>query len=83
MTRLGAAPQSRGEPFVIEITLENGALAVAPSGQPKNTPFAAEIDRFFLRVAPVELLFTRDADGAVTEMIVVQGGQRSTAPKLP
>ena len=67
---------------VLEIALQNGALAGGPVGQPKVPLFAAEIDHFFLRVAPVEFLFARNADGNVTDMTVVQRGQRSNAPKV-
>ena len=44
--------------------------------------FAADIDHAFLRVAPVEVLFTRDDGDAVNGLTVVQGGQREHAPKI-
>jgi hypothetical protein len=40
------------------------------------------MDHFFLRVAPVEVLFTRDDGGAVNGLTVVQRGQRTNATKV-
>ncbi|HUF73815.1 MAG TPA: serine hydrolase [Gammaproteobacteria bacterium] len=70
------------EATTVVIALENGALLAGPAGQPLSPLFAMEVDHFFLRVAPVEVLFTRDADGAVTSLTVLQGGQGQEAPKV-
>jgi CubicO group peptidase (beta-lactamase class C family) len=71
------------EQVTLGITLEDDALMAAPAGQPSAQLFAVERDHFFLRVAPVEVLFTRDGDGEVVSLTVVQGGQRTEAPRLP
>jgi hypothetical protein len=66
----------------LAIRLENGALLAGPAGQPPAPLFAVAKDHFFLRVAPVEVFFTRDDDGDVTGLTVVQGTQRTNATKL-
>ena len=71
------------EQVTLAITLEDDTLMAAPTGQPSAQLFAVESDHFFLRVAPVEVLFTRDGDGEVVSLTVVQGGQRTEAPRLP
>src|SRR5690606_4207428 len=45
----------------IEVTLVNGMLLAGPPGQPPAQLFATAMDHFFLRVAPVQILFERDA----------------------
>ena len=71
------------EQVTLAITREDDTLMAAPTGQPSAQLFAVERDHFFLRVAPVEVLFTRDGDGEVVSLTVVQGGQRTEAPRLP
>jgi CubicO group peptidase (beta-lactamase class C family) len=66
----------------LSITLENGALRWHHSLFGSAPLFATDIDHFFLRVAPVEVLFTRDGAGAVNGLTEVQGGQRQIAPKV-
>jgi len=69
------------EQVTLSITLENGALRWHHSLFGSAPLFAADIDHFFLRVAPVEVLFTRDA-GVVNRLTEVQGGQRQIARKV-
>jgi hypothetical protein len=68
---------------VIRITLTGGQLTLQPPGGAMLPLLAAEPDHLFLRVAPVELLFERNADGEVSGFTLVQGQQRSNVPKLP
>lgn len=70
------------EQITIAITLENGVLMGGPQGQPPAPLLAAEIDHFFLRVAPVEIFFERDGEGDVISLAIVQAGQRQSAPKV-
>jgi CubicO group peptidase (beta-lactamase class C family) len=67
----------------LTLELRNGVLVAVAEGQPPAELFAAEIDHFFLRVAPVEVLFERDDAGAVSGLFIVQNGRRQNAPKLP
>jgi hypothetical protein len=71
------------EQVTVSVRLENGALLAAPAGQPAAPIFAVEIDHFFLRVAPLEVIFNRDTEGGIGSLTIVQGGQRQNAPKLP
>jgi hypothetical protein len=66
----------------VAIRFENGALLAGPAGQPPAPLLAMAKDHFFLRVAPVEVLFTRDDAGLVNGLTVVQQGQRTHAAKL-
>jgi CubicO group peptidase (beta-lactamase class C family) len=66
----------------VAIKLENGVLVAGPAGQPPAPLFAVAKDHFFLRVAPVEVFFMRDAAEKVNGLTVVQQGQRTNGPKL-
>jgi CubicO group peptidase (beta-lactamase class C family) len=70
------------EQVTLSITLENGALRWHHSLFGPAPIFAADRDHLFLRVAPVEVLFTRDDAGDVNGLTQVQGGQRQHAPKV-
>jgi CubicO group peptidase (beta-lactamase class C family) len=68
---------------VLSITHENGTLGWHHSEFGSAPLFAADVDRLFLLVAPVEIVVTRDDSGSVIGITVVQGGQRAYAPKIP
>jgi hypothetical protein len=64
------------------ITLENGGLFVAPTGQGKYPMFAESETKFFLRVAGVRMTFTREELGLVTGLTLHQGGRDRRAVKV-
>jgi hypothetical protein len=66
----------------LTITLENGRLQVQPTGQSKAPLFAEKQDMFFLRVANVQIQFTRAPSGEVTGLILFQGGTQQAARKV-
>jgi CubicO group peptidase (beta-lactamase class C family) len=66
----------------ITITLENGRLQAQPTGQNKATLFAEAQDAFFLRVANIQLKFTRAPSGEVTGLVLEQGGTQQPARKM-
>jgi hypothetical protein len=66
----------------IVITLEDGRLHAQPSGQQKVPLFAETEDMFFARAVNAQVSFTRDASREVTALVLHQGGQQQTAPKL-
>jgi CubicO group peptidase (beta-lactamase class C family) len=68
--------------FVIEVTLEDGALHAQATGQPRFRLYAASPTRFFLRVVEAEVGFTEDAAGAVTGLVLYQGGREMPGRKL-
>jgi hypothetical protein len=66
----------------LTVTLDNGRLQVQPTGQSKAAMFAEAKDAFFLRVANVQLKFTRSPSGEVSGLILEQGGTQQTARKV-
>ena len=63
--------------FSITITMEGNALFGQATGQPKIPIFAETETQFFLTAVDAQLTFTKDATGAVTGLILHQGGQNS------
>ena len=61
--------------FSIVITREGNALFAQATGQPKLPIFAEAETEFFLRAADAQLTFTKDSSGAVTGLVLHQGGQ--------
>jgi CubicO group peptidase (beta-lactamase class C family) len=66
----------------LTITLENGRLQAQPTGQTKATLFAEAADMFFVRVANVQIRFTRSPSGEVTGLVLDQGGRQQTGRKV-
>jgi CubicO group peptidase (beta-lactamase class C family) len=65
--------------FSLVITLEDGHLAVEPTGQPKFSLFAASPTRYFLTVVDAELEFVKDDQGKVVSLVLHQGGHDQKA----
>lgn len=66
--------------FTITMRARDGKLMTQATGQDEFELFPEGKDRFFLKVVDAQVEFTRDASGAVTGMILHQGG-RSTPAK--
>ena len=49
------------------------------TGQPKFPLFAESETRFFLKVVDAQMDFSRDAQGAVTHLTILQGGRELKA----
>jgi D-alanyl-D-alanine-carboxypeptidase/D-alanyl-D-alanine-endopeptidase len=45
--------------------------------------FAASPTRFFLRAVEAEVAFTQDASGAVTGLVLYQGGRETPGRRVP
>lgn len=69
--------------LTLSVTSDNGSLFVQLTGQPKLPVFAEAADRFFLRVADVQLTFRRDSAGAVNGVTLHQNGRETLARKKP
>jgi hypothetical protein len=67
---------------ILSISHEQGTLEWRHSQFGSAPLFAADADRLFLLVAPVEILVNRAATGSVNGVTVVQGGQREYAPRI-
>jgi hypothetical protein len=66
----------------VVVTLEDGALFAQPSGQGKVALYAESEVKFFLKVVEAQVTFTKDESGAVTGMILHQGGREQAAQKV-
>jgi CubicO group peptidase (beta-lactamase class C family) len=74
--------QSDSDHIIITITNENGKLMAQPSGGLKAELFAESETDFFLKLAPVQIKFVKDAQGKVTGLVLHQGGREIRAPKV-
>ena len=68
--------------FVIEVTLDDGALFVQATAQPTFPVFAESETFFFLKVVDAQVTFTKDDAGEVTGLILHQGGANQPAQKV-
>lgn len=69
--------------FRMTVTREGDQLYVQATSQPKLPVFPESETRFFLKVVDAQITFVRDADGAVTSLILHQGGKDQTARRVP
>jgi len=65
----------------VTMTVEGGRLLTQITGQPKFELFAESENRFFLKVVEAQVEFFTDASGAVTHLVIHQGGQETKAAK--
>jgi Uncharacterized protein conserved in bacteria len=78
-------PASRqfGSPALhLVITVRDGALMVAPAGQPEARLWPASETNFFLKVSNATVTFTRDAAGVVTGLVVHNNGEDRVGTKV-
>jgi serine-type D-Ala-D-Ala carboxypeptidase/endopeptidase len=61
--------------FSLAITLEDGHLFAQATSQPKLEIFAESATSFFLKEVDAQLEFQKDAAGAVTGLVLHQGGR--------
>ena len=66
----------------LTITLEDGRLQAQPTGQGKMPMFADAQDSFFLRVANVQIRFTRTPSGEVTGLTLDLAGKQQQWRKV-
>jgi len=60
---------------VLTLTREGNALMSQPTGQPKFELFPESETSFFLKGPDVQLVFVKDKDGRVTNLVLREGGQ--------
>jgi CubicO group peptidase (beta-lactamase class C family) len=69
--------------FIIDVTLENGALMAQATGQPKLRLYPESRTLFFIKEADAKLEFQPDsATGAVPQLILHQGGRDLPARRI-
>jgi CubicO group peptidase (beta-lactamase class C family) len=66
----------------VTITAEAGHLFAEVPGQPKFELFPTSETDFFAKIADIKLHFEAGADGAVTELVIHEGGQEIHAAKV-
>ena len=67
--------------FIFTMTREGDSLMTQATGQPKFELFPESETKFFLKVVDAQVTFVKDDKGAVTHIILHQGGDR-TAKKI-
>jgi hypothetical protein len=65
----------------VAMTVEVGRLMTQITGQPKFELFAESETKFFLKVVDAQVEFFTDAGGAVTHLVIHQGGRETKAPR--
>lgn len=68
--------------FIMEITVNNGQIFAQATGQGSIEIFAEARDKFFAKIIPANLVFSRDENGGVNLMTLHQGGQQMPAKKV-
>jgi hypothetical protein len=68
--------------MVLTITAEAGHLFAEVPNQPKFEIFPESETDFFAKIGDIKLHFEVGADGAVTEVVVLEGGQEIHAAKV-
>jgi D-alanyl-D-alanine-carboxypeptidase/D-alanyl-D-alanine-endopeptidase len=68
--------------FALDVTNENGAMFVHPTGQATIPIYAEATDKFFFKVVDAQLEFSRDSAGAVNGVALVQNGARQFGKRV-
>src|SRR5262249_55749033 len=62
--------------FIITMTREGDNLMTQPTGRPKFELYPESETKFFLKVGNAKLTFVKDDKGAVTHLILSEGGDQ-------
>lgn len=76
-----AGTYALGPGMDVTMTVEDGHLMTQITGQPKFELFAESETKFFLKVIEAQVEFFTDPSGAVTHLVIHQGGQDVKATK--
>ncbi len=68
--------------FKVSITSTGTDLFVQATNQPKVTMYAEVADTFFLKVAEVKIQFSRNAEGKIEKITIVQNGIEQVGKKV-
>jgi CubicO group peptidase (beta-lactamase class C family) len=69
--------------FILTVTREGDRLMTQATGQAKLEVFPESDTKFFLKVVDAQITFVRDGRGAVTHLILHQGGKDQKAVRMP
>jgi CubicO group peptidase (beta-lactamase class C family) len=67
---------------VLTVALKGTQLSVQLTGQPSFPAYASSETDFFLKVVEAAITFEKDASGAVTAVVLHQGGRDRRAPRV-
>jgi serine-type D-Ala-D-Ala carboxypeptidase/endopeptidase len=67
--------------FVLNVTVQDGRLAVQATGQERFPVYASARDKFFYKVVDAQITFQRNAAGRVSGLVLHQGGADLVATK--
>ena len=68
--------------MILDAQLQDGRLTIQVTGQPRYTIYPRSPKEFFMKEAPVTFTFLTDDNGAVTGLVVLQGGYENPANKV-
>ncbi|SDG58566.1 serine hydrolase [Chitinophaga filiformis] len=68
--------------FTITVAVKDGMLTGQPSGQGPATLYAEKEDFFFLKIADVQIKFTRDEKNEVNGIILYENDREKTGTKI-
>ena len=68
---------------VLTATVDGGQLTMQLTGQPAFPIFASAKDHFFYEIVDARIDFERDANGAVSALVLHQNGRDLRAPRAP
>jgi len=67
--------------FSLTVRLEGDILYVQPTEQEKALLFAEQKDQFFVKIADTRFRFTRDTDGKINGLVMLDNGQQISAKR--
>jgi hypothetical protein len=68
-------------PFILEVTLNDGALYLTPRGRPALRLWPETAREFFMKEVDAQVTFTTDRSGRVTGLVLHQNGEDRVAPR--
>jgi hypothetical protein len=68
--------------FKISVTVEGSQLMAQATGQPKLPVYASSETKFFYKVVNAQIEFFKDANGAVSHLVLYQNNQEMKAPRI-
>ena len=68
--------------FILTVTVEGDRIMTQATGQQKVEIFPSSPTEFFLKVTNAQITFVKDASGAVTQLVLHQGGRDMPAKKI-
>ena len=71
-----------GPKMIFKVTLTDNLLYVGAPGQDSFAIFPEAEEKFFIKVAPAQVTFEKDAEGKITKMLMVHKGKAMPAARI-